>query len=45
MVSDILIDGIVKESENAKVQIHNKIFELLLYNHMSIKKEREKLQE
>jgi DNA-binding transcriptional MerR regulator len=33
--------GIIRENDNGKVQIHNKIFEILLYNHMSIKKERE----
>ncbi|HBY20874.1 MAG: hypothetical protein A2Y24_07215 [Clostridiales bacterium GWE2_32_10] len=41
VISKAAMYGIIKESENAKVQIHNKIFELLLYNHMSIKKERE----
>ncbi|HAN09554.1 MAG TPA: AAA family ATPase [Clostridiales bacterium] len=36
--------GIFKESNEGKVKMHNKIFEILLYNHMSIKKERESME-
>ena len=41
VISKAAMYGIIKESKTAKVEIHNKIFEILLYNHMSIKKERE----
>ena len=36
-----LMYGILKKGKNGKLAIHNKIFEILIYNYMSVKKERE----
>ena len=36
-----LMYGILKKGNNGKLAIHNKIFEILIYNYLSVKKERE----